>query len=204
MIASIMLLTAESITNIVTSSVTTTLLLSAGAVAFWRYLLQGGFGAHFEVEASPCRIRQLSSSTGTYMYTICFNVKNNSNQIHVLKQRWRKLRLPSEVGPEYNPDAALVFHQEAEVTDRLGAGLGAYQLLPGEMCQDHVVKVASQPEEVCFLEFAFEYRVLSRWWGPIPWTKSRYYSQILVAPVEREDLLAVSVSGGRRNAEQES
>jgi hypothetical protein len=108
--------------------------------------------------------------------------------------------LPSEASPDYDPNATLAIHSDDEATMRLGPEMGyqAYSLMPTECLADQMVRVSQSPhEEVCFVEYALKYKKWS--WGlgigVIRRREFEYLAQILVAPIEREDLNALAVVG---------
>ena len=188
-----MLLSAESVTNVVTGSVTAGVLVLGTLIAAWRFALQGSLGNHYEVSTTPCRVRTGNNAAGrTFVYTLHFTITNRSAAIQTIHARWRRLLLPYETTGEYDPDSALDLYTDEAAVLRLGKSQGSYQLLPGEICEDHVVRISSVAQEVCFLEYAYRYRRWGTVWCVLPWRKRRYESKILVVPVDREDLNALA------------
>lgn len=186
-----MILTAESVSQVVTNSIAAGLLVFGGLAAFWRFLLQAPLGNKYGFEISPCRIRRLPD--GRIAYCVCVTVENRSAAIQQIHGWWRRIVLPIDVGPEYDPDVQLTVSTDEEAIKRIGTeqGYAGYSLMPGEDLADQMVRiVAGDKQEICYVEYALKYKQWTWGFGAgiIRRRRFEYRSQIMTAPVEREDL----------------
>jgi hypothetical protein len=176
--------------DIVTGSVTAGVLVLAGIAAFWRFFLQQPLGNNWLIRVTPCRIRRAGEQWG---YFLALEVHNASAACHTMNGWWRQVRFADEVPPNYDPsgsldvlsgEKALLHYGKESLIDR-------YPLAPGEAYVDHVCRFREgPPQEFCFIEYTLGYRAWKSKCVVVRWPGWEHISQILTAPVERDDLNA--------------
>lgn len=189
---------AELWTSIVTGSITGAILLLGGALAFWRFVLQQRFGNNSRVDVTACSLRQVG---GQPAYVLTLTVENQSAAAHKIREWWRKIVFPDEVGPDYDPNSPLDIFTERAALDHYHAKSqvesGPYLLAPGEKYCDQMIQYHDGPvQEVCYVEYTLGYR---KWkWVPLPWPvpesvsqEAEFISQKMISAVQRADLAAV-------------
>lgn len=188
----------ESWVNIVTGIVTAGILVLAGLVALWKFVFQRPLSNHWHVSLAPCKVRQIN---GGNVYLLAVAIENRSTAAHDLTGWWRRVIFPSDAGKDYDVNRALYFDSETEVRQHYGhEGFlqSAYPLAPGEEFRDEIMVRRDGPlEQACFVEYTIGY---SKGWLPKVGQQPEFLSQILPAPVGREDLSVQEVTRKTSNS----
>ena len=175
---------AESWATIVAACTTAAILFVGAIAAFWKFIWQQPFGNHWSVDITTCRARRVNNR---WVYVVTVTVENRSAARHSMDGWWRRLRFPDEVDSDYDPNASLQIYSAEEARRHFGTNSmieSEYRLASGERYSDQMICFRDgELQQVCYLEYTLKYR--KGVWG----SAEECISQIMVSPVEREDLI---------------
>ena len=183
---------AESWATIIAAYVTAAILTAGAIAAFWKFFLQQPLGNNYHIAIIPCRLRRvLHEENARWAYTVSLVVENRSTAAQRMYGWWRRILLPDETEPGYDPNGSLDINSDEEADQHYPDNNlipSTYPLASGESYADLMIRFGGENvQQVCYVEFTLKYRSWTRRF-PFPWRGWEYKSHRMIAPVDGNDL----------------